>query len=171
MSRRWQYLNFLGVLVLTALCVIQWQRDRRLNLELSRLEKVRQEHELKIAEQEKTARGLTSDLEQFKEQFKLTQADLTETRQRLQAAERENSQLLGERDQLKESITNWAKAVAERDESIQAANAHTTELAGRLNDSIQKFNALATNYNSVVKDLNELRAGSSSQKARTDAAK
>jgi chromosome segregation ATPase len=157
MNRRLQYLNLAGVVALAAVCAVQWQRDRRLNLEIGRLEKTRLAHEQKIAEQEKIARGQADDLVHFKEQLKLAQTDLTGTRQKLLAAEKENGQLLGERDQLKESVVAWSKAVDERDERLKEGNERILELAERLNASVRKFNELASHYNGVVKDLNDLR--------------
>jgi chromosome segregation ATPase len=152
------YINLIGVLALAALCVAQWQRDRKLNLEVSRLENVRLDHEAKIAEQEQAMRGLNADLAQFKDRFTKSGSELNDTRQKLRASKRELLQLASERDQLKTSVTNWANAVAARDERLNEANAEIRRLAEELNASIRKFNELATNHNAVVKDLNELRA-------------
>jgi chromosome segregation ATPase len=153
-----QYVNLLGVLVLGALCVAQWQRDRRMNLEVNRLEKARIDHQSMLAEQEQLIQGLNMDLAQFKEEMAKVQTELNETRQKLRVAEREARQLTAERDQLKTSITNWVAAVNARDERLKEANKEIGRLAGELNGSIAKFNELATNYNATVKDLNELRA-------------
>ena len=75
-----------------------------------------------------------------------------------QAAEGEGRQLASQRDALKASVTNWAGAVASRDERLKEANVRIRQLADDLNASIRKFNDLATNHNAVVKELNELRA-------------
>lgn len=58
-----------------------------------------------------------------------------------------------ERDQLKGAITNWANAVALRDERMKEANARIEQLAADLNASIRKYNELVTNYNAVVRTL------------------
>ncbi len=156
MNRRLQFVNLFGVLALVVLCVVQWRNDRRLNLDVNRLEKIRQTQEQKMSEQDRTIRGLTDDLARFKEQFSRAHEESGETQKKLRDAEKENSQLLLQRDQLRESVTNWANAVAERDAQINEANARITEFAGRLNDSIEKFNRLATNHNDVVARYNEL---------------
>jgi chromosome segregation ATPase len=170
--KRLVWINLLGVVALAALCAGQWQRDRRLNLEVNRLGKVRQVQEEKISEQAKTADGLAADLAHFKEQFKRAHTNATEAREAQRKLEQENGQLIDERDQLKASVTNWAAAVTARDESLREANGRlrdTTlrlnesilkfnELASNYNASIKRFNELATNYNSVVTELNELRA-------------
>jgi chromosome segregation ATPase len=167
-----RWINLLGVLALAALCAVQWQRDRRLNLEVNRLEKARQAQDVKISEQEKAASGLSADLARFKEQFKEAHVDASEARTTLRKVEQENAQLAHEREQLKASVTNWSAAVTARDNSIRELNDRLRDTTARLNDSIvkfnelatnynasvQRFNELATNYNSVVTQLNELRA-------------
>ncbi len=171
--KRLGWINLLGVLALAALCAGQWQRDRRLNLEINRLEKRRQTQEEKISEQEKAAHGLSADLARFKEQFKEAHAAANESRETLHALEQKHEPLARERDQLKASVTTWAAAVAARDESLQQANERLRATSMRLNESIlkfnelasnhnaslQRFNDLATNYNSVVTQLNEARQG------------
>lgn len=157
MSRRLQIVNLLGVLALATLCVFQWQRDRRLNHQLGANEKIRQAQEQQLAENAKTISGLTDDLTQFKSDYTTARTELKELQDKLRAAERENTQLIRERDQLKDSVTNWAAAVAARDERLTEANARLRELAGQLNEAVGKFNALATNYNTIVEELNKAR--------------
>ena len=159
MNRRLQYLNLLGVLALAALCVFQWRTDGRLNREINRLEKTRIDHARKIGEQEQALKGANDDLNLFKEQFSRAQADLNDARRKLDETERENLQLNSACVQLRESITNWANAVAERDTRLAEANQRINELADRLNESIRKYNELASNYNGVVEDLNATRSG------------
>lgn len=162
MSRGLQLFNLVGVVALAILCVFQWQRDRALNLEVNRLEQVRIDNEGKLSEQAKTLAGLNSDLALFKDQVTTARTELSELRDKFRIAETENVQLVAERDQLRESLTNWMQAVTLRDERLKEANAHIQDLGDRLNDSIRKYNELATNYNSVVTNLNTLRAAEGS---------
>jgi len=155
---RLHYVNLAGVLALAALCVFQWQANRRLNLEVNQLEKTRLDQAARLAEQEQIVRGLNSDLAQFKEQFTQAQAELGDMRKKLDAAQLEIRQVTVERNQLKTSVTNWAAAVSVRDERLTEAGSQLRKLGDDLNASIRKFNDLATNYNAVVKELNELRA-------------
>lgn len=168
MNRRLQILNLVGVVVLALVCGFQWQRDRALNLELNRNEKARLEQTTKLAEQEKNLRGLTDDLTLFKEQLARAQSESNATEKRLRELERENQLLTSARDQLQESVTNWVNAVAARDkliteanENIRTLNERTSTLTDQLNASIKKFNELATNYNSVVGELNAARRAQS----------
>jgi chromosome segregation ATPase len=158
MSRRLQYWNLFGVLALGVLCVFQWRHDRQLNLELNESKKTLQAQERQLAENAKAMDGLRGDLAGFKESYTSARAEASELQKKLQGQERENAQLTGERDQLKESITNWVAAVTVRDERLKEANARLNELVTKLNDSITKFNSLATNYNSVVDQLNAARS-------------
>ena len=156
--KRVAYINLVGVCALASLCVAQWQHDRRLNLQINGLEKTRLEQAGKLTEQERSLRGVNADLAQFKEQFSKAQSELSASLQNLRAAERLTNQFTLERQQLKSSVTNWANAVAARDQRLKEANAEISRLANELNASIRKYNELASNYNGVVKDLNELRA-------------
>jgi len=159
MNRTLQFGNLGGVLLLAALCVFQWQRDRRLNLNLRHSEKTRQAHEQKIGEQERSLRGLNADLTQLKEQLGRVHTEAKDSQERLETSERDNRQLTAERDQLRESMTNWAAAVSLRDQRLTEANERIRSLAADLNTSVQKFNELVTNYNAVVQSLNDLRGG------------
>lgn len=164
MNRRLQILNLFGVVVLAVICVLQWKRDRALNLELNRNEKARLEQQAKLAEQEKSLRGLTDDLALFKEQLSRAQNEGGEAGRKLRELQRENQLLTSARNQLQESVTNWASAAAARDkliaeanENIRTLNDRTRTLTEQLNASILKFNELATNYNAVVEELNAAR--------------
>jgi len=159
MNRTLQFVNLGGVLLLAALCVFQWQRDRKLNLDFRQSEKTRQAHEKKIGEQERNLHGLNGDLTQLKEQFGRVHAEAKDSQKKLEVSERDHRQLAAERDQLRESVTNWAAAVSLRDHRLTEANDRIRELADQLNTSVRKFNELVTNYNAVVQSLNEQRGG------------
>jgi chromosome segregation ATPase len=161
MNRTLQFVNLGGVLLLAALCVFQWQRDRRLNLDLRQSEKTRQAHQQKIGEQDRSLRGLNADLTQLKEQLGRVHADAKDSQQKLETSEQENRQLTTEREQLLQSVTNWSNAVTVRDQRLTEANERIRTLAGDLNASVQKFNELVTNYNAVVQSLNDLRGAKS----------
>ncbi len=168
-----QWINLFGVLALAALCVAQWQRDRRFNLEINMLVKDRQAQELKTAEQEGAARAVSEDLARFKDLFQQARAEFSASSSNCSKLEREHFQLQNEREQLKTSVTNWARAVTQRDARLREAKEQLRDFSERLNDSVRKFNDLATNYNAsirrfndlatnyndVVAQLNELRAG------------
>ncbi|HYG23471.1 MAG TPA: hypothetical protein VEH04_11860 [Verrucomicrobiae bacterium] len=157
MSRRLQIANLAGVAALAFLCVLQWRRDRAMNLEVNRLEKIRIAGEQTIEDQEKALKGLTSDLALFKEQVTTARGELAELRDKERSLESDNHELLQVRAQLRESITNWIEAVKIRDERLVEANTRIQDLAERLNDSIRKYNELATNYNQAVTNLAKLQ--------------
>jgi chromosome segregation ATPase len=155
MNDRLKYLNLVGVVALAALCVCQWLHDRRLNLEIKRLNQVRQQQAAKIDDLSNQLAGLNDDLAQLKTSV-ATERDLRiQADKRVTSLEAANAQLTGERDQFKAAITNWANAVALRDERMKEANARIEELAADLNASIRKYNGLVTNYNTIVKSLSE----------------
>jgi chromosome segregation ATPase len=158
MNRRLQYLNLFGVLALAGLCVFQWRMNRQLNLETNRLEKTRIEQTAQIEEQSKKLKGTTDDLETFREQLTRANLSLKEQTDKSAASETQIEILTLERDELKKSLAKWTNAVAERDRQLKESNTQIQKLADDLNAAVVKHNQLATNYNAVVKDLNELRS-------------
>src|SRR5208282_542009 len=116
MNGQLKYLNLFGIVALACLCVTQWLHDRRLNLEIKRLDQVHLEQSAKIEEQTALLKGLNEDLDQMKTSL-ATERDLrSQVEQKLKPVEAANTQLTAERDQLKGAISNWANAVALRDE-------------------------------------------------------
>ena len=150
---RWfiQILNFLGVLALAGLCCVQWQTNRRVNFAAIDLEKTRLTQLAKIEEQEKTIKGYTADLDDFRRRLQLSESALKESEDKFNALAIQRDQLLAERDQLKAALAKWAAAVAERDATIKQAAAQIEKLAADRNDAVAKFNDLAEKYNALVK--------------------
>lgn len=153
MNRALHWVNLAGVLALAALCVAQWQHNRRLNLDLVAAENACRQHTEKLADQEKRLTGSTSDLDSFREQLTRAAAARASAETRLTTVERDLKQLQIERDQLRTSVTNWAAAVTARDEQLRKAAAEATRLAAERNDAVTKFNDLAARQNTLVKDL------------------
>ncbi len=157
MNGQLKYLNLVGVVALACLCVTQWLHDRRLNLEIKRLDQVRLEQSAKIDEQANRLKGLNEDLDQLKTSLAAERDLRSQIEEKLETADAANEKLALERDQLKGAISNWANAVALRDERMKEANTRIEELAADLNASIRKYNELVTNYNAAVKALGGTR--------------
>jgi chromosome segregation ATPase len=158
MSRALTWINLLGVLVLAALCALQWRTNRALNLDVNSLEQTRLEQTARLSEQDKTLRGLQADLERFREQLGSTTLSQKDAETKLRASERLAAQLSSERDQLKASIAEWTAAVAARDSRLADANTLITDLSAQLNDTVAKYNALVSSHNDLVKQLDAARA-------------
>ena len=155
MNRTLHYVNLVGVLVLGVLCSLQWRIDRQLNLRINQLEKERIGDRQRIEEQVQTIEGQTADLERFREHVARSTAGLKVAESNLMAARRECHQLAGERDQLKESVSSWSTAVAERDEQLTRASDQLQKLGQERYDIVARFNSLAEKHNVVVADLNK----------------
>lgn len=158
MNRRLQFINLFGILLVAGLCAFQWNANRKLNLEINRLEKARIAQAAEISEQAKQIKGYTQDLDTFRDELTRTSSNLKEEREQNRSTEMLMQRLTNERDQLKTSVTNWVEAVAERDARLKEDSERITKLGSDLNASIRKYNELASNYNSVVEDLNALRS-------------
>jgi len=155
MNRSLQYANLLGVAALAVLCVMQWNANRRVNLEAGALEKTRIEQAAQIEQQEKNIKGQAADLDNFREQLALGSAALKEADAKLAKAGREIGHLEAEREQLKASVTNWAAAVTLRDERLKEAGERLQQLATDRNEAVVKFNGLAAKHSETVTALNE----------------
>jgi chromosome segregation ATPase len=160
MNRRLQYFNLIGVLALAALCVFQWRMNRRLNLQINRLEKTGISQTAQFNEQSKKLKGTSEDLETFREQLTRANVNLKEQTNKSASNETKIEKLTAERDELKNNLSKWTNAVVERDQRLKENNAQIQKLADDLNNAVKKYNQLATNYNAVVKDLNALRGQS-----------
>ncbi len=154
MNRFLHYFNLVGVIALAALCAAQWRVNRQANLEAISLEKARLEQVKKIEEQDRSLKGCADDLEHFREQLTRANTSVKDLEAKLAPVERSVHQLTIERDQLKTSVTNWANAVAARDEQLRKAEESLTKLAGERNEMTAKYNDLAKKYNETVDTLN-----------------
>jgi chromosome segregation ATPase len=158
MNRFLQYANLTGVVALAVLCVLQWSANRRLNVEAGSLEKTRLKLAAEVGQQQKELTGRAADLDHFREQLARTSLALKETETKLASAGRELARLEAERTQLKVGATNWAAAVAARDERLKEGNERLRQLGEDLNASIRKYNELAEANGKLVKDWNDQQA-------------
>jgi methyl-accepting chemotaxis protein len=152
---RLQYLNLFGVLVLGGFCVVQWRVNRDLNLEITRLERVRIEQLTQLEERDRVIQDYLADLDQFREQLSRVTNRLKETEGDLAATRLELAQLTQERDQLRISVSNWADAVAARDEQLEEAAGQLARFGADRNDAVTRFNELAEKHNEVIHELND----------------
>jgi len=148
------YFNMFGVMSLAVLCVVQWQANRRINLQAIELEKTRQEQIQKIAEQDRTIKGYMADLEDFRHRLEKSDAALREAETKIATLGMERDRAIAERDQFKATLGKWVAAVKERDDTLKKANDEIRKLAAERNNAVVKFNELAGKYNTAVKELN-----------------
>lgn len=160
MNRTFTWINFVGVIVLGALCALQWYAQRRLHLELTAQARELQARGVTLKDQAATVQGLTRDLEAFRSRWQETSASAAECEQRSRRLEREAALVTSERDQLKVNLDHWRDAVAERDLRLQEWVGRLEEMARERNDVVEKFNALAERHGRLVTELNEARRAS-----------
>lgn len=153
MRVRLEYLNLLGVALLAALCAVQWSANRRVHLEVHRLEKLRNEQSQRIDEQANSLAGSRADLDAFRDQLEKTAGLLKKGEANKHAAESEAAKLMAERDQLKDSVLKWSEAVAARDLHLEQAREQLQTLATDRNAAVTKFNTLAEKYNALAAEL------------------
>ncbi len=158
MSRRLHWFNLFGVFALSALCVTQWRANRRLNLELNDREQVRLEQSARLEEHAQAASAQNGDLASLRAHLARVSDELKLTAGKLAEAERELDRLKAERDQLKSSVTNWAGALAARDDRLRQSASQIRTLAEERNELARKHNDLAALYNKQTREWTELEA-------------
>jgi septal ring factor EnvC (AmiA/AmiB activator) len=147
MNRFLQYLNFAGVLALAGLCALQWKENSRLNLAMNDLEMTRLRQSDQIAAQEKTIKGYTADLEDFRQRLTLAESQMKDL-------QRDLDKRTAERAQLRATLDKWVAAVTERDAALKKAGMEIQTLVKERDGAVGKFNDLAGKYNALVKDWN-----------------
>lgn len=152
------FINLAGVLALAVLCAAQWQGNRQLNQEINRLESIRIDQVDQLDNREEAIAGHLEDIEVLKDQVLSLTDSLRTTEGELRAENQRSAQLENEREQLRESVTEWAAAVELRDERIAENQAQINELAELQNEAVTSYNALAQDYNEAVRLLNECTA-------------
>ena len=155
MIRMLQVLNFVGVVVLAAVCVGQWTINRSVNLEANRLEKTRIEQSGRIEEQEKAIKGYMADLDAFREQIQTLSKSLKESETKSGEFEGKLTRAEEDREQLKENLAKWTEAVKLRDEELGKAREQIEKLANDRTGAVDRFNELAEKYNASVQELNK----------------
>lgn len=154
MNRFLHGFNLVGVVVLALLCVQQWRVNRKMNLEILGLEKVRQEQADRVEKQTRSLQGLQADLDDFRSRLSQAHTAAREAEARLATQSETLSRQSVELEQLRTNMGRWEAAVAERDEIITTANQKMTDLARDRNAAVTQFNELVGRYNSVVEELN-----------------
>lgn len=165
MNRMLQILNFLGVLALVWLCSFQWKDNGRLHADNQDFERTGQAQAAKIAEQEKTLQGYSSDLDDLRGKLSKSDAELKETQGKLARETAERNQIAAardrlaqERDQLNSVLEKWKEGITERDERLKQAGDQIQKANAARDDAVNRFNELVGKYNGVVKEL-ESRKG------------
>lgn len=155
MIRKLQVINLAGVLILTAVCIGQWQMNRTVNLEANRLEKARIEQGQRIEEKDKTISGCQADLNSFREQIANLSKSLHQSEGKATELDAKLARAELDREQLKEGVAKWTEAVQSRDAELSKAREQIEKLASDRNTTVERFNELAEKYNGVVQDLNK----------------
>jgi len=167
MNRSLHVLNFLGVLLLAVLCAMQWRANRRSNLDVLDLQMTALKQSALLNERDKTIKAYMADMDEFRGRITLAESQLKELDGKLTDMARERDalaaqkmHLTAERDALQAALDKWAAAVADRDAEIKRAGEQLHRLMAERNQSVVKFNELATRYNALVAEVNTTRPAS-----------
>lgn len=179
MKRTWPVIVVLLPVLLGGLAVVQWQKNRQLNENLTSLAAGYLNQKRTLTEQEESIGKLKQELAKFQHQFTRAEHDAQTTLARLLTAEQKFPQIIWERDRLQEALTNSVAIGFEQARRLQETQTQLTttqqrfatverELteAGdwieRLTTQLQaarlKFSQLTTNHEILVARYNSLTA-------------
>ena len=158
MNRALTIVNFIGVLALAGLCVVQWRANDRLGLRGDDLERTRQEQAARIVEQEKTLKGNAADLDDFRRKLEHAEADAKDAQRKLALADARMKQMEADRDRNKAALEKWVAAVSQRDQALRRIDQQFQATDAKRVEAVKKFNDLASKYDTVVKELNAASA-------------
>lgn len=166
MNRALGWINLVGVLSLSGLCVAQWQTNRGLNHEVAALGKLRLAHEEALAAQERDLKGAQADLERFREQVTLSAKRARESQETAKELESQVPRLTAERDRLQQAMNQWTAAVKLRDTRLFEAEEQIQRLATERNSVVERFNDLAARHEKLVAEVNAERARAAAPPAK-----
>ncbi len=167
--KRLDWLNLAGVLCVGFLCLFQWRQNRALNLELNRQIEAFQGLTNRLSDQTRAWTGAVADLAEFKRKYAAaeeTAAIAVAARTQVLPLEKQVRELSAERSRLQSALSNWVEAVSIRDERLRAARAELERVREESRGISQRYEALATNYNTVVGELNRMQTNASSRAGR-----
>lgn len=179
MNRTWPVIGILSLVLLGGLAVVQWQKNRQLNVNLTGMETVYLNQKQTLTEQEASIGKLKQELAQAQREFASTQEDAKTARARALSAEQKISQLTWDRDRLQAALTNSIAIGIEQARRLQetqtkltttqqrfaAAESQLAEagtgierLTAQLEAARLKFSQLTTNHDALVARYNSLTA-------------
>lgn len=157
MSRFLHWFNLLGVLALLGLCLVQWQNNRRLQVELIQAAQARREQESRLEQHLKTNEGQAQHVSRLQGHLSRLTGELEQTASQLAETRRQARQSAAQCGQLKSSVTNWAAAVAARDTQLRQSAAQLEELAEARNAAVRQFNDLVERYHQLATNFEAWR--------------
>ena len=173
MIRVLNIINFVGVLILAALCTGEWIINRRLNLANIDLEKTRLLQRQQLGEKDQAIKGNIADLDDFRTRLQQTLDTANAAQAQVKSLTVERDKTVVQRDQLQSSVDalqsgleKWKAAVAQRDDALKEAAQAAQKLATDRNDAITKYNDLAAKFNEEVAQLKQ--ANDTIEKLTTD---
>lgn len=177
MNRTWPVIGIVLLVLLSGLAVVQWQKNRQLNVNQAGMETVYLNQKKTLTEQEESIGKLKQELAQSQYQLASAQADAKSALARLLVAEQKIPQLTWERDRLQAALTNsvaigfeqarhWQETqtqlttaqqrYATAESQLIEAGAGIERLTAQLQDVRLKFSQLTTDHDALIARYNSL---------------
>jgi chromosome segregation ATPase len=138
-SRVLPILNTIGCLILSALILIQWQRERAAGASLAKLKtELAAAHDLAAAKTQRAA-DLARDIAVLKESIEATQKAAEASARLMEEKTTQTASLEVEISTAREQVKTWETAIAARDEKLLSLAAELTATRKRLDEAIAKL--------------------------------
>jgi chromosome segregation ATPase len=165
-------INFVLLLAIGAVCLLQWNVENDARARINALQRSNADHQNKIAELDENLKGANEDLDRFRGQVSELKAlndkqtvDIRGQKADLFRLEEARAQLAKQTESLRKALDSYKAAVESRDENIKtlleqreqlhAANKNAVEKA---NQAINAYNDVNGKYADLVGRYNELAA-------------
>jgi chromosome segregation ATPase len=150
MSRFFQWLNLVGVVIVAVLCCVQWSLNQRENDAIAKLDQTRRGQAATISGQSQQLKDDAAELTDVRERLDISESARHADEARLTSLQAEWDRLVAASEQLKKSLSAWMSACAARDVAIKQANGTIASLSARYVDAVSKYNDLVNKYNHLV---------------------
>jgi chromosome segregation ATPase len=134
-NRSLRYINLLGVLLLTGLCVWQWVINRNLELGRIDLETAVRTKTDSLSKAQRTIEENRSDLDDFRRRVEMSEVQLKDLSVQVRS-------LTTQRAALMESLDQWKSAVAQRDAVLKTAQEQIHQATTQRDEAIEMYNDL-----------------------------
>jgi chromosome segregation ATPase len=146
MSRFFQWLNLVGVVIVAVLCCVQWSLNQRENDAIAKLDQTRRDQAATISGQSQQLKDDAAELTDVRERLDISESARHANEARLASLQAQRDRLAAESEQLKKSLSGWIAASAARDAVIEHANGTIKSLSTRYVDAVSKYNELVAKY-------------------------
>lgn len=136
-------LNAIGCLLLAAVIVVQWNRERGLNQDLDAMMLDLGAAQEEVAELVNEKAQLQADIESLKESLALSKKAVDQREDLLDSSVERHQKTVAELKAMQNQVDEWRAAIDQRDAQLKKMNAEMVLLRDKLDEAVKKLNEFA----------------------------